>query len=204
MSTRVLLACGLALIGLGAALGAVAAVSGSGGSSAPLAFAGPTMPPNFVAPEFALTDQHGRRFAMSEARGRVVAMTFIHSRCTSTCPVTLQTIRGAVDDLGPEGGQIEVVVVTVDPEADTPASVRRFLRRQRVGEMVRYLTGPRERMRPIWRDYGIRPQGDDQEDHTAFVLLVDRRGVVRVGFPSHQMTPKDLANDLGILLSEKA
>jgi protein SCO1/2 len=205
---RLLVACGLALVALGAAIGVVAAVSDHSDPARPAAqFVGPRMPSGLRAFDFTLRDQHGRRFSLDSTRGKVVALTFIHSNCTSTCPVTLQTIRGALDDLedmGVDRREVDVLALTVDPEADTRRSVRRFLTTQHASDFVRYLTASRARMRPIWKRYGIAPQGKGQEDHTAFVLLVDRRGILRIGFPSHEMTPEDLANDLHLLLAEKA
>lgn len=196
---------GLLLVLLGLGLGAVTALSDSDESAPPPAFTGPAMPENLPAHDFTLRDQQGRPFTLSEeTRGRVVAMTFIHSKCTSTCPVTLQTIRGALDELGPARKDVDVLAVTVDPEADTPRSVRKFLAGQHVDGFVRYLTGPRAQMTKIWKTYGIAPQGKGQEDHTAFVLLRDREGILRIGFPSHQMTPEDLENDLRLLVAEKA
>lgn len=207
MSHRLILACGVALVLLGAGIGAIAVVSDSADPPPPTTFVGPTMPEDLPAADFTLPDQHGQAFSLGGTRGRVVAMTFIHSKCTSTCPVTLQTIRGALDDLSDQGidrREVDVLALTVDPEADTRRSVRKFLETQRASGFVRYLTGSRAQMRSIWKRYGIAPQGEGQEDHTAFVLLVDRKGILRVGFPSHQMTPEDLAHDLHVLLAEKA
>ena len=208
VNLRLLLASGLALVALGVGIGVVAAVSDrSGPASPPARFAGPAMPKGLRAFGFSFADQHGRRVSLAETRGRVVVLTFLHSRCTSTCPVTLQTIRGALDDLQDKGvdrRDVDVLALSVDPAEDTRRSVLRFLAAQHAGGFVRYLVGPRARMRPVWKRYGIAPQGTGAEDHTAFVLLVDRRGILRIGFPSHQMTPEELANDLGLLLAEKA
>lgn len=206
MSARLLLWCGIALVGLGLAVGAVAVVSDVTDDGPAPRLEGPRMPDGFGAGNFTLHDQDGHPFELRSTRGRVVAMTFVHSKCTSTCPVTLQTIRGALDILGDAGqdpGDVDVLAVTVDPEADTRRSVRRFLARQRV-PFVRYLLGTRGQLRPIWKRYGIGPQGEGREDHSAYVLLVDRRGVVRVGFPSAQTTPEALAHDLGVLVGEGA
>ncbi|MFL5845471.1 MAG: SCO family protein [Solirubrobacteraceae bacterium] len=206
MSHRLLLWCGIALVLLGGAVGALAAVSDHQDKGPAPSLEGPRMPAGLKAANFRLADQDGHPFEMAGTRGRVVALTFVHSKCTSTCPVTLQTIRGALDnvvDAGMDTGDVDVVAVTVDPEADTPRSVRRFLAKQRT-PFVRYLVGPRAKLRGIWKSYAVAPQGSGQEDHTAFVFLIDRKGVERVGFPSTQMTPEALANDLGILLAEDA
>lgn len=206
VSPLILRLCGVLLVGFGVALAAATYVSESDADSrAAEAFVGPRMPEDLPAHDFTLRDQEGRPFTLSrDTAGRVVAMTFIHSRCTSTCPVSLQTIRGALDELGPGREDVVVVAVSVDPDADTRRSVRRFLRAQNADGFVRYLTGTRAQLRPIWKRYGIKPQGDGQEDHTAFVLLRDRAGLLRVGFPSNQMTPEDLEHDLRVLVAERA
>jgi protein SCO1/2 len=160
------------------------------------------MPPNLPAADFTLADQDGRPVRLASTRGRVVVITFLHSACHSTCPVSVQTIRGALDDIGAPRRDVDVFAISVDPREDTRASVRRFVRTQHAERFLRYLTGTRPQLRPVWKKYGIRPQGPEGEDHTAFVLLVDRGGILRIGFPSHQMTPEDLANDLKLLLAE--
>ena len=80
--------------------------------------------------------------------------------------------------------------------------MRRFVVTQHAGGFLRYLTGPRARLARVWKRYGIRPQGPGGEDHSAFVLLVDRRGLLRVGFPAHGVTPETLAHYLRLLVGE--
>jgi protein SCO1/2 len=206
MHSRWLLGCGIALCLFGTAVALAVALTGDSGRSAngtpapPGAFAGPLMPPNLRAADFALADQHGRTVRLADTRGRVVVIAFLHSGCHSTCPVTVQTIRGALDDLGPGRHGVDALAVSVDPEEDTPRNVRKFLAVQHANGFLRYLTGPRPALARVWKRYAIRPQGPRGEDHSAFVLLVDRRGLLRVGFPAHGVTPEDLAHDLRILL----
>lgn len=202
MSRRVTLAAGLSLCLLGAAIALAAGISDRHSAPRKSEFAGPLMPANLPAADFTLRDQDGRSLKLSTTRGHVVVITFLHSQCHSTCPVTVQTIRGGLADIGADRRDIDVFAVTVDPEEDTPAHVRAFLRAQHAGGFLRYLTGPRTTVRRVWKNYGIGPQGPGGEDHTAFVLLVDRTGILRIGYPSHEMTPEDLANDLRLLLDE--
>ena len=39
------------------------------------------------APGFTLTSQDGAQISLASLRGKVVAVTFIFTRCTATCPV---------------------------------------------------------------------------------------------------------------------
>ena len=52
---------------------------------------------------------------------------------------------------------------------------------------MRFLLGDRARLQPVWKAYGIQPQGEGFE-HSAYVLLIDKRGRQRIGFPVDQLT----------------
>src|SRR3954454_15474511 len=67
--------------------------------SAKSPFRGGTMPPGVRAPQFTLTDQHGKRVSMAEYRGKPVVVSYLYTHCKETCPIQAQMIRGALDDL---------------------------------------------------------------------------------------------------------
>ena len=70
-------------------------------------------------PDFALTTQDGEPVTAACLRGRPVVVTFVYSTCKDTCPAQVQSIRGALDDLGHD---VPVVGVSVDPANDTPGA----------------------------------------------------------------------------------
>jgi protein SCO1/2 len=149
----------------------------------------PAVPPQ----DFTLRDQDGRRVSLSDFRGQVVVLTFMYSTCQDTCPVTATQIRGALDDLGHD---VPALAVSVDPANDTPASARTFLfKRSLTRDRMRFLLGTRAQLAPVWNAYGIQPQGNGFE-HSAYVLLIDRRGRQRVSFPIDQLTPEGLTHDI--------
>jgi len=85
------------------------------------AFQQQPLPKIAPAPEFSLTSQDGRQVTLADFRGRVVAVTFIYTSCTTTCPVLTPTMSFVQDQLGPKfGTKIAFVSITVDPERDTP------------------------------------------------------------------------------------
>ena len=194
MQTRVLYA--LATLGLCAAAAVtgvwIAASSGEEPSRPAGAFAGSIRPPGAPAPAFRLRDQDGKPVSMAAYRGRTVVMTFVYSTCEDTCPAQIQSIRGALDRLGRD---VPVLAVSVDPRNDTPARARRFLLEQHVTGRVRFVLGSRDELAPVWRGYGIAPQRGEL-DHSAYVVLVDREGLQRIGFPHSRLTPEDLEHDL--------
>jgi protein SCO1 len=148
----------------------------------------PAIPPQ----DFALRDQDGKAVSLAAYRGRPVILTFMYSTCRDTCPLTAQQIKGALDDLGHD---VPALAVSVDPAQDTPLRAKRFLLRQGLTGRMRFLLGDRAQLEPIWKAYGIRPQGD-AFDHSAYVLLIDREGRQRVGWPVERLFPEGLAHDL--------
>ena len=181
------------------ALGGVVLAANGGDDEEPVAsgnrFAGATMPEGVRAPDFELRDEQGRPVSMRALRGRPVVVTFLYSHCQDTCPITAQTIRGALDNLGHD---VPALAISVDPPNDTPASARKFLAEQRTSGRIRFVLGRRADLRPLWTGYAITPQRITQE-HMARITLVDARGFQRVGYPISQATPERLAHDLRLL-----
>jgi protein SCO1/2 len=165
------------------------------GSPLPSGFDGAALPTGILAPGFGLTDQHGRRVALSDYRGQVVILTFLSARATGASPLIAQQIRGALDDLGTP---VSALAVSADPAADIPAHVRHFLAEASLGGRLEFLTGTPARLRSIWRAYGVVPMsaGQARFDSSATVLLIDPRGRKRVLFGVEQLTPEGLAHDV--------
>jgi protein SCO1/2 len=163
-----------------------------GAGDSPTGFAGALRPPGARAVDFRLRDQDGALATMRAYRRRTVVVTFLYSTCRDTCPLTAQQIRGGLDQLGRD---VPVLAISVDPRGDTPLHVKQFLVRQHLVGRMRYLVGTRAQLEPIWRAYGIQPQGDGFE-HTASTVIVDGAGRQRVGYLTDQLTPEALAGDL--------
>jgi cytochrome oxidase Cu insertion factor (SCO1/SenC/PrrC family) len=203
VSQRILV---LVLALLLAAIGVVLLTNGS--SEHPTApntrsqFDGPTMPPGLRAADFTLVDQAGRPVTLSAYRGQVVVLTFIHSLCHDACPFMVEQIKGALGDL-PAGERVPAVGVTVAPGEDTRANRQRFVAQHRLTGRLEFLNGPIGELRRVWHEYAIQPV-TPKIDHSTFVLLIDKRGIERVGFPADQLTPEGLANDIGVLERERA
>jgi len=171
---------------------------GDGQSGESVAFAGalqPAIPPR----DFRLRDEDGDPVSLRAYRGRVVVLTFMYTTCKDTCPLTATQIRGALDDLK---APPPALAVSVDPVNDTPERAKEFLfKRGLADDRMRFLLGNRAQLQPIWKAYGVRPQGT-AFDHSAYVLLIDRHGRQRIGFPVQQLTPEGLAHDIRRLQAE--
>jgi protein SCO1 len=163
--------------------------------SPPSRFKGALLPPDVRAPNFALRDENGRRVTMKEYRGKVVVVTFLYSHCKTECPVQAQQIKGALDDLGRD---VPALSVSVDPPGDKPKSVKHFNAKMGVAGRLRWVLGNESQLRRLWKGFAIVPQSPEQE-HMARIVLVDRKGLQRIGFPASQTTPERLAHDIRAL-----
>jgi protein SCO1/2 len=187
------------LVLIGVTMCAVAALGGvwiaaldAPGESPPSEWQGALRPPGASVPPFALRDQDGR---VVTPPARPAVYTFLYSTCEDTCPLTVQQIRGALDDLGRD---VDVIAVSVDPRGDTPARARRFLLKQSMTGRMSFLLGTKEQLAPVWRAFGIRPQEEGLE-HSAYVVLADAQRRQRIGFPVGALTVDGLAADLARL-----
>jgi protein SCO1/2 len=161
-------------------------------------FAGAARPPGIAPADFRVRDEHGVPLRLADMRGRPVVVTFLYTTCKDTCPLTASQIRVALDDLGHD---VPVVAVSVDPANDTPRRARAFSLRQGMPGRMRWALGSAKQLQRLWRAYGIAPQTAGAE-HTAGTVLLDGRGVQRVGFATSVLTPDALAHDIALLERE--
>jgi protein SCO1/2 len=196
----------LVLVFLLAAIGVVLVTSRQSDSArAPTArsqFDGPTMPPGLRAANFSLLNQNGQLVTLSQYRGHVVVLTFIHSLCHDACPFMVEQIKGALNDL-PRGSQsVPAIGISVEPSQDTPANRLRFLARHQMVNRLAFVNGPPSAMTRVWHAYAMQPVAG-KVDHSTFVLLIDKRGIERVGFAADQLTPEGLVHDIRVLQRER-
>ena len=73
-----------------------------------------------IGGDFALVDHTGKAVTEADYRGRFMLVFFGFARCDSICPVGLKRMTEAVGLLGEPGAQVQPILITVDPEHDTP------------------------------------------------------------------------------------
>ena len=157
------------------------------------------------APDFTLTDGiSGRALRLGDQSGKLIALTFLYTRCPDVCPLTAETLRQAQKALGPsDADHVLFVAVTVDPEHDTPAAVQAFAAAHGLDRNFAYLIGPVSSLRAVWSSYGIRVVADPSNPgHSDAIYLIDRKGRERAVVHS-DIGATDLIADLRLLLTEK-
>jgi protein SCO1/2 len=159
------------------------------------------------APGFTLTSQDGVQISLADLRGKVVAVTFIFTLCTATCPVLTPMMSLVQGQLGPVfGNQVVFASITVDPERDTPEMLKLYA--QTYGADVAgwsFLTGPPPVIADLTRRYGVFASKNANGDieHSFLTSIVDRRSILRVQYLGVRFDPAEFRRDLLSLLRER-
>ncbi len=144
--------------------------------------------------------------SLSDFRGKMVLLYFGYTFCPDVCPATLANVGQALRDLGPKADDIQVVMVSVDPERDTPEKLAKYVA-QFHPSMIG-ITGSKAQLDEVTSLYGIffqKTEGSDATsyliDHTATLLVLDREGYLKLVFP-FGVTSDEIADDLKYMLRQ--
>ncbi|GAB4203434.1 MAG: SCO family protein [Roseiflexaceae bacterium] len=173
----------------------------------PYVFRGSIVEPPEAAPDISLSDQDGRPFLLSEQRGKVVVLFFGFSSCPDICPTALADLANARRQLGDDGRDIQVAMVTLDPERDTPAALKRYV--TRFDPTFLGLTGTPAQLEAAQKAYGvtaIRRELPESAlkytiDHSGYLYVIDRDGRWRSFFHVGSSLD-DMVSDLRYLVRE--
>lgn len=133
-----------------------------------------------IGGEFALVDEDGKPRSWSDFRGKPVAVFFGFTHCPDICPTTLGELSVLLADLGPRSDDLQVALVSGDPERDTPEVLNAYL--QSFDQRIIGLTGSEaeiDRAFSAFKAYRRKVPtegGDYTVDHSAGVYLYDRDG----------------------------
>jgi protein SCO1/2 len=156
------------------------------------------------ATDFKLTDHHGEIRQLSDYQGKVVALFFGFTHCPDICPTTMADLAAAVKLMGENGGEVQVLFVTVDPERDTPEVLAQFV--PSFDDRFIGLTGTAEEIDQVAKAFKIfyaRQQEAGQAgysfDHSAGLYVYDKQGKIRI-YLKYGQKPVEIAHDLSRLL----
>jgi cytochrome oxidase Cu insertion factor (SCO1/SenC/PrrC family) len=123
-------------------------------------------------PDAVVYDQNGKRhnFYTDLVKGRVVAINFIFTTCTTICPPLTATFRRVQQELGERAGRdIELISVSVDPTIDTPERLRDFAAKFKAGPGWTFVTGDKSEIDSLLQALGVAVS--NKNDHTPMVLV---------------------------------
>ncbi|CAH0287523.1 hypothetical protein ROS9278_04130 [Roseomonas sp. CECT 9278] len=146
---------------------------------------------------FTLVDHTGRTVTDRDFAGRPLLVYFGFTYCPDVCPTELGTIAAALDAMGPAGERVTPILVTIDPERDTPAALADYV--SRFHPRMIGLTGSAEQVAAAARAYRVyyarvrpRDSTDYLMDHSSFIYFVGPDGRVRSLFRP-ETTPEAIA-----------
>ncbi|MSO94981.1 MAG: SCO family protein [Thermoleophilia bacterium] len=136
------------------------------------------------AAPFTLHDHRGAVVSLDALKGTPVLLTFLDSRCREQCPIEGSQLGTILRDIKPEA-RPALLVVSVNPAGDTPASIRKAMAQWRLTGPWRWhwLRGTERDLSPVWDAYGIavHPTTNDIT-HGLTLYLIDRDGFQRTGY----------------------
>jgi protein SCO1/2 len=147
---------------------------------------------------------NGQRVSLDDFRGKLVVLYFGYTFCPDVCPATLVEIAGAMDILGEDAKDIQTIMISVDPERDTPEQLAEYV--AHFDPNFLGVTGTEEEVAEIATLYGIfyeKHEGTVASgyliDHTATTMVIDQDGYLKLLLP-FGTTAQDMADDLAYLL----
>jgi protein SCO1/2 len=156
-------------------------------------------------PDFDLVDQTGTTLALSSLRGRVVAVTFIYTRCPlpDYCPRMVENFR-AIRDRFAARMERDLVLLTIsfDPKYDTPATLAAYAARQRAGGPGWYfLTGDPVKIERVCAAFGIEYWAEEGLiTHSLQTAVLDRDGRLAATVEGKDFTPRQLGDLVAAVL----
>jgi protein SCO1/2 len=169
----------------------------------PHVFHGAVIQSSTPAPSVDLVAHTGERMSLDDFAGKVVAIYFGYTFCPDVCPTTLSRLAEARRLLTDVADDVQVLMVSVDPERDTPEVLASYV--PAFDESFIGLTGTRQEVAQLATVYGVYFEKTEVEgaagylvDHTATVMVVDRDGFLKLVLP-FDVTAADIADDLAYL-----
>ena len=129
---------------------------------------------------FQLVDHNGKPFGEADLKGKWHLVFFGFTHCPDTCPTTLNELSLALDRLGKARGAVAIVLISVDPERDTPEVLKSYV--ASFDGPITALTGTPDAVAQAAKAYRVyyakRPRADGgyDMDHSAVIYVMDPEG----------------------------
>jgi len=153
-------------------------------------------------PNTTLINQDGEsvRFFDDLIKDKVVAINFIFTRCTDSCPLETARLKQVQKLLGDRvGSDVFFYSISIDPEADTPEVLKEYAGKFKVGPGWQFLTGNKDEITLLRQKLGLFIKGVDDgqtKDHN-LSLIIGNQATGRWMKASPMENPYVLADRLG-------
>lgn len=150
-------------------------------------------------PDFGLTDQERRPVKLSDFAGKVVAVTFIYTRCPlpDYCPRMTDNFQKMQERFRNRiGRDLFLLTVTFDPQYDKPAVLAEYGRGFHAdADGWRFLTGPMPEIRRVCGLFGVEFWPDEgQITHSLRTAVIDREGRLAANLAGNNFTAQQLGD----------
>ena len=152
-----------------------------------------------TVPDFRLTNQKRRPVALSDLRGKVVAINFIYT----SCPLPNFCLRIA-NNFGvlekrfkaQLGRDLVLLTVTFDPVHDTPEVLAQYASRWDADPAIwHFLTGPAPDVQRVCHLFGVDFFPDEGlMNHSLHTAIIDRQGKLVANIEGNQFTADQLGD----------
>ncbi len=195
-----------ALIGAVIVWTQISARGESGAGPAPVRVSGDAQ----IGGPFTLVNQDGETVTEADFRGRAMLIYFGFTYCPDICPTSLQVMKAALNQLPASDREaIQPILISVDPERDTPEALAEYVRSDAFPETLVGLTGSPDQVRDAARAYRVfysrvEDDGVSSEytvDHSSVIYLMGPEGEFVDVFP-HATTPDEIAARLQRFLED--
>lgn len=195
----------------------ISTIAEGGGPLSPTAVVPGEPKPGDDVPDFALTNQDGKRIHLAQYRGRALALTFIYTRCPQPDQCTLMSNNFAAIDRElqkqPEVYQkTHLLSISFDSEYDTPKVLRSYgaSHTERYSDESfqhwEFATGSSDEVKGIAQFFGLRyyhdtESGQDQVIHSLRTAVISPEGKLLKLYRGNEWKPEEVLSDLRALLS---
>lgn len=194
---------------LAAVAGLVVVVALAGcGDSEPEPFSGyvRTPTPNVADVSLPAVEPDGSEtpYLFAADDGELLLVYFGYTSCPDVCPTTLADVRRSLDEMGDDAERIDLAMITIDVEVDTPEVLAPYVRSFVPGSAaIRSTDDSRLRAAAdvFGADYGKDVvDGEEEVYHTGSLYVVDDRGDLLLTWP-FGTSADDIRSDLERLLA---
>jgi protein SCO1/2 len=166
---------------------------------------GTLLDPPTTLVDFSLPSSRGGTLGLAELRGKPTLIFFGFTNCPDVCPTTMAEFQRAKAELGEQGEAVNFVLISVDPERDTPEALARYV--EAFDPAFIGLQGDDATLRRIGRDFGLfyerqapAADGSYNVDHSAAAYMLDAEGRLKMVY-SYGMPYTTFVRDLRTELS---
>ena len=122
-------------------------------------------------PNTRIYDQNGKQlnFYNDLVKGKTVAINFIFTTCTASCPPLTATFRRVQQDAEERGLPLQLISISVDPTVDTPERLHAFAEKFKAGPGWTFVTGDKSEIDSLLQGLGAAVA--NKNDHTPMIMI---------------------------------